>query len=79
MYSPILSQPVDTAMADSDDKFTYDSLGYVMRLPTAEIAEFQIQFAANQEDSEFAEVWLEESEYHEMMSEVGPEWFFEEL
>lgn len=82
MYAPILSQPVDTAIVeyvpfgDSQRIAVYaDS----MRLPVAEITELQNQMAAGHDDNEFAEVWHEEAEYHEMMSVVDDSWFFEKL
>jgi hypothetical protein len=82
MYTPILSQAVDTATVEYVPFGEYQRIAVYadnMRLPTAEIAELQNIFAAGHDDNEFSELYQEETEYHEMMSEVGPEWFFEEF
>lgn len=41
---------------------------YVPRLPVGEVRELFIAFNANLSDSEAAETWLDEVEYHDMIS-----------
>lgn len=60
-----LVQPADlTGETDTD---------YVSRLPISEVRELWNMFNANHSDSEAAEVWLEELEYHEMISVLTEE------
>lgn len=46
---------------------------YVPRLPVGEVRELWFAFNANLSDSEAAETWLEEMEYHEMISVISEE------
>lgn len=48
------------------------------RIPIAEVTELQNQMNANNND-EFGEVWLQELEYHEMMSEYTEEQMYTEI
>jgi hypothetical protein len=48
------------------------------RIPFSEVTELQNQMNANNND-EFGEVWLQELEYHEMMSEYTEEEMYTEI
>ena len=60
--------PVDKVIGDND---------YQPNLPVSEIQYLNTQMNCNLYNSEENEVWFEESENQEMVSEIDDEWFFE--
>lgn len=49
------------------------------RIPIAEVTELQNQMNTNGDDAEYAELWLQELEYNEMMSEYTEEEMYTEI
>ena len=59
---------------DADIAFSDNS-----RIPVADITELQNQMNANNDDAEYAELWLDELEYSEMMSVYSEEDMYTEI